>query len=269
MNAKPCSRSAAPADAASWSIRMPSASSTSADPAREVIARLPCLATGTPAAATTSAAVVEMLNVPLPSPPVPTTSIAPSGASTANDALAHRRREAGQLVDGLAAHPETHEQRGELGRRRLAVHHRAHRGAGLVQRERAAVDDRRQRRAHEVAHRAASAGSAAPARQTRPARSRTSPSDVVQAGRLALAGEAQEVGEQVRALRRQHGLRVELHALERQAHVADAHDDPVALAHRGDPQLGRQRRRVDRERVIAGGHERGGHARRADRRRRG
>ena len=61
---------------------MPSASSTSADPEREVIARLPCLATGTPAAAATSAAVVEMLNVPLPSPPVPTTSIAPSGAST-------------------------------------------------------------------------------------------------------------------------------------------------------------------------------------------
>ena len=80
--AKPRSRSAAPADAASWSIRMPSASSTSADPDRDVIALLPCLATGTPAAAATSAAVVEMLNVPLPSPPVPTTSIAPSGAST-------------------------------------------------------------------------------------------------------------------------------------------------------------------------------------------
>ena len=33
---------------ASWSIRMPSASSTSAEPEREVIARLPCLATGHP-----------------------------------------------------------------------------------------------------------------------------------------------------------------------------------------------------------------------------
>ena len=49
-------------------------------PAFDVIARLPCLATGTPVAATTSAAAVEMLNVPLPSPPVPTTSIVPSGA---------------------------------------------------------------------------------------------------------------------------------------------------------------------------------------------
>jgi len=47
-----------------------------------VIARFPCLATGTPQAATISAAVVEMLNVPEPSPPVPTTSIVPSGAST-------------------------------------------------------------------------------------------------------------------------------------------------------------------------------------------
>ncbi len=81
-NAKPMSRRADAADAESWSMRMPSASSTSADPAREVIARLPCFATGTPAAATTRAAAVEMLKVPLPSPPVPTTSMVPGGAST-------------------------------------------------------------------------------------------------------------------------------------------------------------------------------------------
>jgi hypothetical protein len=43
---------------------------------------LPCLATGTPAPATTKAVAVEMLSVPLPSPPVPTMSIAPSGAAT-------------------------------------------------------------------------------------------------------------------------------------------------------------------------------------------
>ena len=35
--------------------------STSAEPEREEIARLPCLATGTPAPATTKAAQVEML----------------------------------------------------------------------------------------------------------------------------------------------------------------------------------------------------------------
>ena len=81
-NAKPRLRSAVAAESASWSIRMPSASSTSADPERDVIARLPCFATGTPAAATMNAEVVEMLNVPEPSPPVPTMSIAPTGAST-------------------------------------------------------------------------------------------------------------------------------------------------------------------------------------------
>ena len=42
---------------------------------------MPCLATGTPAAAVTMAAPVEMLRVPLLSPPVPQVSMAPSGAS--------------------------------------------------------------------------------------------------------------------------------------------------------------------------------------------
>ena len=40
----------------------------------EVLARLPCLATSTPAAAATSATVVEILKVLRRSPPVPTTS---------------------------------------------------------------------------------------------------------------------------------------------------------------------------------------------------
>src|SRR5882672_1224498 len=55
-------------------MRRPSASSTSALPACDVMARLPCLATVTPAAATIIATVVEMLNVPSRSPPVPQTS---------------------------------------------------------------------------------------------------------------------------------------------------------------------------------------------------
>ena len=53
---------------------MPSASSTSAEPERDDCARLPCLATVTPAAATTSAAMVDILMVPRPSPPVPQVS---------------------------------------------------------------------------------------------------------------------------------------------------------------------------------------------------
>ena len=54
----------------------------SAEPERDVIARLPCFATGAPAPATTKADRVEMLNVWRPSAPVPHRSTASSGAST-------------------------------------------------------------------------------------------------------------------------------------------------------------------------------------------
>ena len=57
-------------------IATPSASSTSAVPALEDIARLPCFRTGNPAPATVNAAIVEMFTVCAPSPPVPTTSTA-------------------------------------------------------------------------------------------------------------------------------------------------------------------------------------------------
>ncbi|MDA4107985.1 hypothetical protein MHOL44478_12015 [Mycobacterium holsaticum DSM 44478] len=56
------------------SMRTPSASSVSAPPDSDDAARLPCLITGTPAAATTIEAMVERLTVLAPSPPVPTTS---------------------------------------------------------------------------------------------------------------------------------------------------------------------------------------------------
>ncbi|KUH84138.1 hypothetical protein AU186_04860 [Mycobacterium sp. GA-1999] len=46
----------------------------SAPPDSEEAARLPCLITGTPAAATTIAAIVDRFTVLDPSPPVPTTS---------------------------------------------------------------------------------------------------------------------------------------------------------------------------------------------------
>jgi len=60
----------------------PSAANTSAAPDLEETARLPCLAVGTPQAAVTKAAAVEMLYVPVSSPPVPQVSMAPGGAST-------------------------------------------------------------------------------------------------------------------------------------------------------------------------------------------
>ena len=53
----------------------PSCSRQSAEPLLLDIERLPCFATGIPAAAITNDAVVETLNVPVPSPPVPTMSI--------------------------------------------------------------------------------------------------------------------------------------------------------------------------------------------------
>ena len=56
------------------SSRTPAASSTSALPERLDTERLPCFATRAPAAAATNAAVVEMLKVPLESPPVPQVS---------------------------------------------------------------------------------------------------------------------------------------------------------------------------------------------------
>ena len=54
----------------------------SAAPDFELKFLLPCLATFTPAPATTKADAVEMLSVPIPSPPVPTISIDPGGAFT-------------------------------------------------------------------------------------------------------------------------------------------------------------------------------------------
>ena len=62
-------------------MRTPSASSTSAEPQVPLDERLPCLATGTPQAATTKDTTVEMLKVPQPSPPVPQVSTAPCDVS--------------------------------------------------------------------------------------------------------------------------------------------------------------------------------------------
>ena len=56
----------------------PSASITSAEPHLELMLRLPCLATRTPAPAITRAVAVEMLKVPLVSPPVPQVSTSAS-----------------------------------------------------------------------------------------------------------------------------------------------------------------------------------------------
>ena len=60
-------------------IATPKASNKSAEPHLLVAARFPCLTTTAPAAAATIAAVVEILMVFMPSPPVPTISTARCG----------------------------------------------------------------------------------------------------------------------------------------------------------------------------------------------
>ena len=211
-----------------------------------MIARLPCFATGTPAAATTSEAAVEMLNVPLPSPPVPTRSIVPGGASTRTTRSRIAPAKPGQLVGGLAAHPERDEEGGQLGGGRLAVHDRAHRAARLVDRQGPAVDDRGERGPDRVAHRTAVpvgvAGSTVgsslridgpgvvgrlghPAVANEPATSSSRAASPSPARRRKLARRCGPSG-----VRTDFG--VELDALERQRHVAEAHDHPVLLGHR-------------------------------------
>src|SRR5471030_879289 len=82
MKPIPVSATQRPTCSGEMSILTPSEDSTSAAPARDDSARLPCLATGTPAPATMNAAQVETLTEPEPSPPVPTTSTASAGART-------------------------------------------------------------------------------------------------------------------------------------------------------------------------------------------
>ena len=236
-----------------------------------MIARLPCFATGIPAAATTSAAVVEMLNVPEPSPPVPTTSIAPSGASTcvtrSRIALAkpassstvspriRRPMSSAASCDGVASpsitSPIASRASSIVSVRPSTIAASASRTRWLIGRPRGAPRRaRRRRRSRRVGglgrHRH-------PARRER-ARRRVEPRG------LALPGEPEEVREQVRAVGREDALRVELDALDRERAVAEPHDDAVLGARRGDVQVGGQRRRVDHQRVVARGRERLRHA---------
>ena len=265
-NAKPSSRIARPAESASWSIRMPSASSTSAEPDLEVIARLPCLATGTPQDATTSAAVVEMLNVPEPSPPVPTMSIVPSGASTrtTRSRIADAKPASSSTVsprirrpmsraascDGVASPSIT----APIARRASSIESvrpstiaaSAARTWSLIGRPRRRV----------VAAAAGRVGHRPPSSSPfgHPAR-REGAGRVVEARGLPLPGEPEEVREQVRAVRREHGLGVELDALDGQRAVAEAHDDAVVRAGGGHVEVLGKGGGVDAQGVVAGGRE--------------
>ena len=130
----------------------PSACSTSAAPDFDDSARLPCLATGTPAPATMNAAQVEILYEPEASPPVPTTSMASGGAFTPQHLGAHGRDRAGDFIDGFAAHAQRHQQAAHLRRRCFARHHAVEGGGGLLAREACAGRDLGDERFEIVGH---------------------------------------------------------------------------------------------------------------------
>ena len=136
--------------AASRSIFTPSASRRSAEPQWLEAARLPCLATGTPAPATTIAESVEMLNVPLRSPPVPQVSSTGAGGETRVRELERRAGEAVELVDGLAFRSQGHQESTDLPGSHVARHDRPHRRGGLLGRQRLVRDEALQRARPEV-----------------------------------------------------------------------------------------------------------------------
>ena len=94
---------------------------------------MPCFATPAPAAAATSAAAVEMLNV------LRAVAAGPGGVDEVvalrphgEHVLAHRLGAAGDLVGGLALQPQRDQEAADLRRRRLAAHDLAHHLARLA-----------------------------------------------------------------------------------------------------------------------------------------
>ena len=160
-----------PRASAGRSSRMPSASSTSAEPAWDEAERLPCLTTGTPAPAATIAAIVEMFTDIERSPPVPTTSSTRPLHHERRRVLVHRRDQALELVDGLALGPQRHREAGDLHRGGRAGEDLAHRPGGLVRGEVAAADQRREHLGPRVGcgHRDLLAGRTSISGPTRPA----------------------------------------------------------------------------------------------------
>ena len=129
-------------------IFTPRASITSAEPHLELRLRLPCLATRTPAPATTNAVAVEILKVPRASPPVPQVSTSASrpvpltvqrGVLVKGQRLgrgAHGLGEADDLFHRLALHVESDQQGRNLSVRGAAGEHLRHDGARFFAGER-------------------------------------------------------------------------------------------------------------------------------------
>ena len=110
---------------------MPQASNRSALPHWLEIDRLPCLATRTPAPATTKAATVEMLNVLPPVAPRAAGIEQGLACKTGVDGDGHPphgARETDQFVDGFALHFEGDQEGGDLRMAGLAAQNNLHGG---------------------------------------------------------------------------------------------------------------------------------------------
>ena len=131
----------------------PSSASTSAEPLRLVMLRLPCLATGTPAAAATIAAVVLTLNIFEPPPPVP--QVSSTSAWRLRMGVMWRRMAsggAGDFVDRFALGGQRREQQADLIVGPLAAHDGIDGAGHLVEREVAAAGDAAQNGGDVVRH---------------------------------------------------------------------------------------------------------------------
>ena len=123
QNPMPTSRTQRATPSGPRSMTTPSASSTSTDPHFDDAARPPCLATRAPAAAVTTAAMVDTLTVPAPSPPVP--HVSTSGRIEIGEVdvlgeLEHRAHQRGELAGGLALGAQADGERGDLRIGRVA-----------------------------------------------------------------------------------------------------------------------------------------------------
>src|SRR3990170_2814357 len=219
-------------------ICTPSASSTSAAPDRRETARFPCLATYPPAAATTNAVVVEMLNVLRRSPPVPTTSMSTSALGVMRcprSRIARARPAISSTVSPFI--------------RRAVMNAAIWAGVAWpsITCPIAACASASLRLSRSVIFRMAAlssmmmSGAMSASRRFEP--------------RHLHPGQSQEVAKQGLSGRCQHRFRMELHALHQRGLVAQAHDRPVGEFCRDFQHVG-QRLALHDERMIPGANER-------------
>src|SRR5262245_17445857 len=227
------------------SMLTPSAPSTSAAPEREESARLPCLATGTPAPATMKAAQVEMLNEPDASPPVPTTSMASGGALTRS--IFSRIAVTAPVISSTVS-PRT---RSAINRPPICE------GVAspdiMVSKPRAASS---RVSAAPVAALAINPLSSSVTSGLLQHASRRTGAGRPAAGRgIPGGGNVEEVAQDQVAMFGGDALRMELNAVHRKAAMGEPHDQAVVGLGRHH-EVGRQARPLDHQRMVAGGLER-------------